>query len=54
MTPEAFAALGARLTLTQRFHLPMRLVAALPDGAAMAVAGAALDARDNFVKEATR
>lgn len=54
MTPEAFAALGARLLLIQRYHLPMRAVAVLPDDAAMAIAGAALSAEDEIVRAVTR
>jgi hypothetical protein len=46
MTPEPFAALGARLMLMQRFHLPQQLVVALSDEAAIAVASAALTAAD--------
>jgi hypothetical protein len=46
MTPESFAALGARLLLMQRYWLPMRLVVAMSDEDAVTVASAALNAAD--------
>jgi hypothetical protein len=46
MTPESFAALGARLLLMQRYRLPMQLVVAMADEAAVTVATAALNAAD--------
>lgn len=46
MTPDSFAALGARLLLTRRFHFPMQAVLALSDEDAITVASAALTAAD--------
>ena len=54
MTEHDFAVLGARLLLIQRYHLPMRAVAVLPDDAAMAIAGAALSAEDEIARGVTR
>lgn len=51
MTPEAFAALGARLLLMRRCHLTVAQVAALPDDAALAIASGLLDA-DEAVRAA--
>ena len=53
MTPEAFAALGARLFLARRFYYATpQAVLAIPDDAVIAVAGAVLDA-DEIVRAAT-
>jgi hypothetical protein len=46
MTPESFAALGARLLLVQRFHLPQHVAAAMPDENAITLATAALTVAD--------
>jgi hypothetical protein len=46
MTPESMVALGARLLLMQRYRLPMQLVAAMTDEAAVAAATVALNAAD--------
>lgn len=48
MTPESFAALGARLLLIQRFCLPMPAVVALSDEGAITVASAALTAAEHI------
>lgn len=48
MTPESFAALGARLMLMRRFHFPMQIVVAMSDEAAVTVASAALTAADGM------
>lgn len=46
MTPESFAALGARLLLVDRFRLPLTVVAAMSDENAVTVAPTALAAAD--------
>jgi len=46
MTPESLTALGARLMLTRRFYFTPQVVAAMPDDAVIAIAGAALKADD--------
>jgi hypothetical protein len=46
MTPTAFAALGARLLLVQRFYFPQQFVVELSDEDAITVASAALTAAD--------
>jgi len=46
MTPESFAALGARLLLMQHYRFPMHLVVAMTDEDAVTIASAALVAAD--------
>jgi hypothetical protein len=43
MTPEAFAALGARLVLIRRFYFPLQAVAVMSDHDVVTLAKALVD-----------